>query len=139
MKIQTFQYMQTVYSGNRDLEIEDLEERKNLLVKYKYTVIIECEHLEYDNLQKWIKQNLQIDTFKEIYYGKIAYNYGFVEFFLLEKVQEEKMRLVVPNIYTTYPFSNPPGKICKSDGSETDIEYTPTDKNAIVYAVDEKA
>ena len=131
--------MQTVYGGNRDLEPNDLEERKSLLTKYKYSVIIECGHMEYDNLHKWIKQNIQVDSFKEIYYGKTDYDYGFVEFFLSEKIQEEKMRLAVPNIYTTYPFSSPPGKVCKSDSSEKDIEYTPADKNAIVYPADEKA
>ncbi|MBX7154864.1 MAG: hypothetical protein K1X91_07850 [Bacteriodetes bacterium] len=139
MKVQSFEYMRTIYGGNRDLEPDDLKEREKLLTEYKYSVIVEGEHMEYDNLHKWMKQNIQTEPVEEIHYGKTDYDYGFVEFFLAEKIQEEKLRLAVPNIYTTYPFSNPPGKICKSDGSDKDIEYTPTDKNAIVYSADEKA
>lgn len=136
MKVQSFEYMQTQYGGNRGLELDDLEERKKLLTEYKYSVIVECGHMEYDNLHKWIKQNIQTDPIKEIHYGKIDYDYGFVEFFLPEKIQETKLRLTVPNIYTTYPFSNPPGRILKSDGSDKDIEYDPNDKVAIVYPAD---
>lgn len=136
MKVQSFEYMQTQYGGNRDLELDDLEDRKKLLTEYKYSVIVECGHMEYDNLHKWMKHNIQIDPVKEIYYGKIDYDYGFVEFFLLEKAQETKLRLAVPNIYTTYPFSNPPGKIFKSDGSDKVIEFDPNDTEAIVYPAD---
>lgn len=132
MKVQSFEYMQTVYGGNRDLEPNDLRKREKLLTKYKYSVIVEGEHMEYDNLHKWIKQNISSDSIKEIYYGKTDYDYGFVEFFFEEKEQEEKLRLTVPKIYTCYPFSNPP-KICKSDGSQNSIEYTLSDKDAIVY------
>ena len=133
MRVQSFEYMRTVYGGNRDLEPDDLQEREKLLTEFKYSVIVECEHMEYDNLHKWIKQNIQTEPIKEIYYGKTDYNYGFVEFFLTEKMQEENLRLTVPNIYTTYPFSNPSGKICKSNGSDNKIEYTPREKNTIVY------
>jgi hypothetical protein len=107
MKVQSFEYMQTVYGGNRNLETDDLVEREKLLTKYKYSVI-EGEHMEYDNLHKWIMQNISSDSIKEIYYGKTDYDYGFVEFFFAEKTQEEKLRLTVPKIYTTYPLSNPP-------------------------------
>lgn len=139
MKVQSFEYMRTVYGGNRDLEPDDLKERKRLLAEYKYSVIVECGHMEYDTLHKWMKQSIHTGPVKEIHYGKVDYDYGFVEFFLSEKIQEEKLRIAVPNIYTTYPFSYPPGKICKSDGSDKDIEYTPADKNAIVYPADERA
>lgn len=138
MKVQSFEYMQTCYGGNRPLDLDDLLEREKLLTKYKYTVIVEGEYMEYDNLNKWIKQHIQTDAIDEIYYGKIAYNYGFVEFFLAENIDEEKLRLVVPDIYTTYPLANLHGKICKSDDSDKDIEYNPTDTNAIVYPADEK-
>jgi hypothetical protein len=93
--------MQTVYGGARGLEHSDLQKREKLLAEYKYSVIVECGHMEYDNLNKWMKQNIQTGPFKEIYYGKTDYDYGFVEFFLTEKIQEEKLRLAVPNIYTT--------------------------------------
>jgi hypothetical protein len=131
--------MKSFYGGNRDLEDNDLQERKKLLSKYKYSVIVECGHMELDNLMRWIEENLQTEPVKNIYYGKIAYDYGFVEFFFLEKIKEEKLRQVVPNIYTTYPFSHPSGKILKSDGYDKDIEYNPIDQNAIVYPANTKS
>lgn len=138
MKIQSFESMKTFYGGNRDLEDEDLQERKKILTKYKYSVIVECGHMELDNLKRWIEENLQTEPVKHIYYGKIAYDYGFVEFFFEEKINEEKLIKVVPNIYTTYPLSHPSGKILKSEGYDKYIEYKPTDQNAIVYPAELK-
>lgn len=138
MKVQSFQFMQSVYGGNRDLEPDDLEERNKLLAKCKYSVIVEGEHTEFDNLHKWIKQNLGLDSVENIYYGKTGYDYGFAEFFLEDKIHEESLREAIPNIYTTYAFSYPSGGICKSDGSGVNIDYTPADKNAIIYPADEK-
>lgn len=138
MKIQSFESMKTFYGGNRDLEDDDLQEREKLLSNFKYSVIVECGHMELDNLMNWIEQNLKTESVKYIYYGKIAYDYGFIEFFFTEKTNEEKLRQVVPNIYTTYPFSLPSGKILKSDGYDKDIEYNPTDQYAIVYPANPK-
>jgi hypothetical protein len=126
--------MQTVYGDGRDLEPFDLEERNQLFTKYKYSVIIEGGHVEFDNLHTWIKQNISTDPIKEIYYGKTDYDYGFAEFFIADKIDEEKLKFAVRNIYTTYQN----GKICKSDGSSiNDIDYTSVDKDAIVYPEDE--
>ena len=137
MKVQSFQYMQTIYGGNRGLEPKDLDDRNKLLTEYKYSVIVEGEHMEFDNLHKWIKQNIDSDKVEDIYYGKTNYDYGFAEFFVSEKIYEEKLSFAVQNIYTVYPDSFPPSKICKTNGSEKDIEYSPSDKNAIVYPADE--
>jgi hypothetical protein len=130
--------MQTVYAGNRDLEVDDLKERNRLLTKYRYSVIVEGGHLEFDNLYKWINQNIGTDTIEDIYYGKTDYDYGFAEFFISDKIHEQNLKLAVQNIYTIYPDSNPPGKISKSDGREKDIEYSSADKEAIIYPVDAK-
>jgi len=125
--------MQTVYGGNRDLNPDDLDERRKLLDKYKFSVIIEGGHMEFDNLDKWITQNLGTHPIESIYYGKTDYDYGFAEFFLSEKTDEERLRNAVPNIYTTYADSYPPGKICKSNGSGSDIDYLISDTDAIVF------
>lgn len=138
MKVQLFEYMQTVYGGDRDLEPDDLEERNKLLAKYKYSVIVEGEFMEFDNLHKWIKENIGLNSVEDIYYGKIDYDYGFAEFFISEKTHEEKLRLAVPNIYTIYPASYPTGKICKTDGSEIIIDYTLADRDAIIYPANTK-
>lgn len=138
MKVQTFLVMQSVYNGNRYLEPDDLEQREKILVHYPYSVIVEGEHNEFDNLRKWIERNISKDGLNEIYYGKIDYDYGFAEFFLSDQSLAEKLTLVVPNIYTTYPHSTLPGKICKSDGTKKWIINTPEDLSAIVYPSQEE-
>lgn len=136
MKVQSFEYMQTVYGGNRDLEPDDLEERNKLLINYKYSVIVEGAHMEFDNLNTWIKQNISTDPIKEIYYGKTDYDYGFAEFFIDEKTDEEKLRFAVQNIYTTWHN----GTISKSDGgSIVDVSCSYGDKDAIVYPFDKNS
>lgn len=136
MKVQTFQYMQTVYGDNRDIELDDLVERNKLLTKYKYSVIIEGSHIEFDNLNAWIKQNISSAPLKEIYYGKTDYDYGFAEYYIDDKIHEEKLILAVKNIYTTWGN----GTISKSDGSSiSDVPYSPDDIDAIVYPYDENA
>lgn len=130
MKVQSFEHMRTIYGGNRDLEPDDLEERNKLLTKYKYSVIIEGSHVEFDNLYAWAKQNISPDPLKEIYYGKTDYDYGFAEFFIDEKMDKEKLIFAAKNIYTTWGN----GTISKSDGASiSDVPYSPDDKDAIVY------
>lgn len=134
MKVQSFEYMRTVYGGNRDLESEDLAERSKLLSQYKYSVIIEGSHVEFDNLNSWVKENISAEPLKEIYYGKTDYDYGFAEFFVNEKSHEEKLKFAAKNIYTTWQN----GTISKSDGTSiSDVPYSPDDKDAIVYPAEE--
>lgn len=136
MKVQIFQYMQTVYGASRDLELDDLEERNKLLTKYKYSVIIEGSHIEFDNLNDWIKQNISLDPLQEIYYGKTDYDYGFAEYFINDKIHEEKLIFAVKNIYTSWAN----GTISKSDGSSiSDVPYSPDNIDAIVYPYNENS
>lgn len=101
MKVQSFEYMQTQYGGNRDLEPEDLEERTQLLNKYKYSVIVEGSYLELDILHNWIKQELPDESVLTIFYGKTDYDYGFEEFFFKDKTHVEKFR------NTAFSYQNP--------------------------------
>ncbi len=113
MKSQSLEYMLTFYSNNRGLEPADLEKRKNLLAKYKYSVIIEGSHLEFDNLERWIKQNISVDPLEEINFGKTDYNYGFAEYFVKEEAQEAHLKFAVEHIYTTWGN----GAVFKTNGS----------------------
>lgn len=134
MRIQSLQNMETEYnSENRRLEGEELAERKELLKKYKYSIIIEGEHTEFDNLDKWINQNMSKNRIENIYYGKTGYNYGFAEYFLDKKEDEEKLKLVIPCIFTVYPDANPSRLICRSDGYDLTVEFNSSDKNAIIF------
>lgn len=136
MKSQSLEYMLTFYSNNRDLEPADLEKRKNLLAKYKYSVIIEGSHLELDNLERWINQNISVDPLEEIYFGKTDYNYGFAEYFVKEEAHEAHLKFAVEHIYTTWGN----GAIFKTNGSDMpDIPYAANDKDAIVFPYHEDA
>lgn len=136
MKSQSLEYMQALYSNNRGLEPADLEKRKNLLAKYKYSVIIEGSYLEFDNLERWIKQNISVDPLEEIYYGKTDYNYGFAEYFVKEEAHEAQLKFAVEHIYTTWGN----GAIFKTNGSNMpDIPYAADDKDAIVFPYHENA
>ncbi len=116
MRVQSFKNMESEYkTDNVGLEVEDLEERKKLLEKYNYSVIVEGEHSEFENLEKWIEQNIAENGIENIYYGKTGYNFGFAEFFTNEKSHEENLNLVVPCIFTVYPNANPSTIICKSN------------------------
>lgn len=138
MKVQSFQYMQGEYdTSNRGIEIHDLNKRKRLLSKYKYSVIVEGEHNEFDSLDKWIKQNIDETSIENIYYGKTGYDYGFAEFFVTEKCIEEKLRFVIPNIYTIYRDAYPKREICKTNGYGVFNTYDSTNKEAVIYPIDE--
>jgi hypothetical protein len=122
--------MEIEYSStNRGLEFDDLERRKELLSKYKFSVITEGEFGEFDNLHKWIEKNINENGLEVICYGKTGYDFGFVEFFVSEKEQEEKLRNVIPNIFTTYPTA----RICKSEGYDITIDYDRSNKDAVIF------
>lgn len=137
MKVQSFEQMQAEYnSGSRGLEPNDLEERKTLLSKYPYSAIVEGEHSEFDNLRKWIKEHIGENRIESIYYGKTGYDYGFAEFFVPEKTDEELLKLAIPDIYTIYPHAYPSRLICKSDGYGIDIPYDVSNENALIYPIE---
>jgi hypothetical protein len=136
MKVQSFENMRAIYREINDLKSVDRSERNELLKQFKYSVIIEGSHIEFDNLNTWLKQNVSEHPLKEIFYGKIDYDYGFAEFFVNEKIEEEKLKFAAKNIYTTWANAT----ISKSDGSWiSDVPYSPDDKDAIVYPYDENS
>lgn len=133
MRIQSFKNMESEYkTTRRGLESDDLEERKLLLDKYKFSIIVEGEYSEIDNLENWIGQNIREDHFESIYYGKTTYNYGFVEYFFSDKEFGRKLKFIVPNIFTIYPNAYPSQKILKTDGCDNILEFNSSNKDAII-------
>ncbi len=134
MKTESFQKMESEYkTENGKLEVEYLEERTKMLSRFKYSVIIEGEHSEFDNLDKWIKQNINQNGIENIYYGKTGYDYGFAEYFTNEIESEKKLNIIVSNIYTTYPDASPSRLICRSNGYDLTVEYSSSNINAIIF------
>ena len=137
MRIQSYQNMESEYkTENGGLEVDVLAERKKMIEKNKYSVIVEGEHNEFDNLEKWIRQNLNEHGLETIYYGKTGYDYGFAEYFANEKEHQEKLKFIIPNIFTVYPDAIPSRLIRKSDGYDLTVEYDSSDRNAIVFSAD---
>lgn len=136
MKVQSFEQMQTEYSrGSRGLEMDDLEERKALLSQYAYSVIVEGEYAEFENLETWISETIGKNRIESMYYGKTGYDYGFAEFFVPGKTDEELLIRVIPDIYTIYSHAYPSALICRSDGYDTHISYDLSNKNALIYPI----
>ena len=67
-----------------------------------------------------------------IYYGKTVYDYGFIEYFIFEKEFEERLKFIIPNIYSIYPNAYPSEQISKTNGSNTILEYDSSYKDAII-------
>lgn len=85
------------------LEPEDEAGRAVMLSKFSHSVIFEAEFTEYDNLEKWIRENISPGHVNYLFYGKTDYDYGFYEVFLDDAEQVTRLADIIPTIYTTYP------------------------------------
>jgi hypothetical protein len=135
MRIQSFNEVeqQCRPEYNNNLDSDQLKGRKKFLQDY-YSVIVEGTFLEFETLNNWIRKNISNDGFENYFYGKTDYDFGFTEFFVSNMQDAEKLKYVVPFIFTLYPNAYPKSIICRSDGSNEQIIFDPSDKNAIVMA-----
>lgn len=117
--------------GISELDPDDNIERREMLSRHKYTVILEGGFMEFDNLEKWIKMYLDKNAVVSLFYGKTGYDYGFAEYFFDDQKQALAATKAIPNIYTLYPGSYKPNHIFKSDGYNTFVEYNADDKDAM--------
>lgn len=116
MKVSTFSEMIREYEV-RPIDKDDFEERERLLSTYKYSVIFEGDFMEFDNVEKWLKDELSIEANNYIFYGKLDYDYGFFEFFFSSEILANKLTNILPDIFTKYPN----GSTMKSDGLDNNI------------------
>lgn len=132
MRVQAYRQMLAEY-GIEELNSDDKSEREEMLGTYPYSVILEGEFMELDNLNKWIEVHIGPETIKYLFYGKVGYNYVFAEYFFADKPHAEGLAEVIPHIYTLYPHSLTPDKAVRSNGYEELVMYDPQDKSAIVF------
>ncbi|WP_431213032.1 hypothetical protein ACQ86N_46625 [Puia sp. P3] len=130
MKLQSYQQMLSEY-GILQLEADDETSRKEMLEMRRYSVILEGGFMEFDNLNKWIRINLAPEPIIWLFYSKIAYDYGFAEYFFANESEARAVAEIIPRIYTVYPHSNPPNLTVKSNGYNEDVAYDPNDGSAI--------
>nr|WP_294858428.1 hypothetical protein [uncultured Fluviicola sp.] len=134
MRSQSFRELISAYKEiARDMDQSDLNERTNFLEELPFSLIIEGEYSEFENLEKWILQYLPQINYERIYYGKTDYDFGFVEYFLSDENSLQLLEQAVPLIFTTYPLALIPHTILRSDGCGIDIRYDPSMTDAIVY------
>jgi hypothetical protein len=126
MRNSTYQEMLIEY-GN-DLDIYAVE-RNQFLIKNSYSIILEGEFLELENLEKWINKNIILESPASIYYDKVDYNYCFVEYFFFKKNNVIETEKVISKIFTTYASS----KTLRTNGKSDDVEYNSEILNAIVF------
>lgn len=134
MRIQSFQELIVAYEEvSRDLDPSDLSDRTDFLEKLPFSLVIEGEYSEFENLDQWILQYLPQTSCERIYYGKIAYDFGFVEYFLPDENSIQLLEQSVPLIFTTYPLALIPTTILRTNGYGIDIPYDPSMTDAIIY------
>lgn len=129
MKNSTYQEMLIEYDNNLD---SYKNEREVLFSKYKYSIILEGEFTELENLESWIKENIDINQIESIYYDKIDYNYCFVEYFFSSEINALKTQNVIPMIFSTYHNAHPLPITLRTNGSGEFIEYKDSMQNVIV-------
>ena len=107
-------------------------ERELLLSKYKYSIILGGEFIELENLESWIKENIDINEIESIYYDKIDYNYCFVEYFFSSEINALKTQDVIPIIFSTYHNAHHFPIILRTNGSGEFIEFKGSMQNIII-------
>ena len=124
MRIQSFQQMLSEYSIDQ-LETDDGNSRKEMLIIHRYSVIVEGGFMEFDSLDKWIDANIGPESINRLFYGKTAYDFGFAEYFFIEELHAKTVTEIVPRIYTVHPHSYPPNLTDKSNGYDEHIVFDP--------------
>lgn len=129
MKNSTYREMLIEYGNDLD---SYKDERELLLSKYNYSIILEGEFTELENLETWIKENIDTNEIESIYYDKIDYNYCFVEYFFSLENHALLTQDVVPRIFSTYQNIQNSPNIFKTYGVGKFIEYDNSIQNVIV-------
>ncbi len=117
MLVHSYKEMLEVYNI-KDLPPDDNEERIKMLSAYTRSVIFEGSFLEYDNAEKWVKENIDDSPVNFLFYGKLGYDYGFFEISFKEESHAKKLSQVIPTLFTTFPN----GKTEKTAGMDNFIE-----------------
>ena len=125
-------YEEMTIEYNNDLDSYKVE-RNQLLSQFKYSVILEGESMELQNLEKWIIENTDLENLTFIYYDKTDYNYFFVEYFFTVEEQAKKIEKVIPKIFTTYPKAFPSQSIIRTNGNKEFIDYSSEMLDAIIF------
>ena len=129
MKNSTYREMLIEYGNDLD---SYKNERELLLSKYNYSIILEGEFTELENLENWIKENIDLKIIESIYYDKIDYNYCFVEYFFSLENYALLVQDVIPRIFSTYQNAHPLPVILRTNGSGEFIEYKDSMQNVII-------
>ena len=108
-----------LYSKNSGWQ-EMKNQRTEKLNTHPFSVIVEGAFPELDMAEKWLQDFIGPDTddiWKKMWFGKITYDYGFMEFYFKDNSSLNKFSSEIPSFYGT----GPDGK-WKTDGSE---KFTP--------------
>ncbi len=95
MRTRTFTELEEAYNETfSGLDPDDIIQRNFLLNQYASSVIVEGEWFELENLEKWNNENINEIPIHQIWYGKIDYDFGLVEYFLRIKTMLKSLSLL---------------------------------------------
>jgi hypothetical protein len=106
MKFNTFENCVKEYSSFDGWKEELGPQREKYGSMFSRSVIIEGAFPEYDMAEKWLTENVgpkSGTTWRDIWFGKTGYDYGFWEFFFKEKDFYSKFLKEVPKFYGIGP------------------------------------
>ena len=108
------------YQDIGDFEEELHAQRSATLKLLPHSVIAEGSYPELDMADQWLHTNVgneSENTWQKIWYGKIAYDYGFTEYFFKDATIQRKFADEIKNFYG----EGPKGK-WKTDGHDKYID-----------------
>jgi hypothetical protein len=122
MRIENFENMLKEY-GASGIDTQDQEERVELLAKHKHSIIAEGLFDELENADEWIILNIGEDKVRNIYYGKVDYDYGYCEYFFDKEDDALNFSNAISDIYTYFSDG-----YSKTDGTQNFVKYQRNNK-----------
>jgi hypothetical protein len=105
-----------IYTDIGDLQPELQTRRFEILKHLPFSVVAEGAYPELDMADQWLLKQVGHESetsWQKIWYGKIAYDYGFTEYFFEDEPTQPKFADEIPHFYG----EGPNGK-WKTDGQE---------------------
>lgn len=122
MQINTLESGRKIYQSFNGWEESFDQKRVEMLKQFPCSVIVEGDYLEYDMATDWCTKKIgaKNESWTDLWYERIGYEYGFWEFFFKNEKQAQTFRNFVPSVYAD--ATDRGGKKWRTQGYEVNIE-----------------